>query len=545
MQAGDLRGQALQHLAEDRQQPARLARPAPRQHRQQRALRRDAVPGPEGRAVARPRLDQRVADERARQPFAREQGRLERPERHQVVEQPRHAPRPAGRPDPDHRRDIVDARRRAARRGQAPREAFVEPARIDGDDRVRPETQDIGGRFVHPPPQPPGAGQDLEDAHHGGFGLREQAGDALFRHEFAADARRLHRPVLAQGPQQPRAQRIARRLARHDINPQGHDTRPSAGPVMAAPIRPASRHRVFGMEPSFRALSAPFAPPPARPGSGALFSRGSRVRPSPVGLPVATKAAGPPAARQGGPAPCVMACHVLSWSPCGQFIAIRQSARLPRHGTLLASRPGAMRPAPARPCCGTLFRAVRVRARPRAFRGGAPDCACARTKARRRAQISRRFASGRESRRPASRPGRQGGPAPCVMECHAPVMVSMQAVHSHPPIRPASPASRLRHGSLLSSLVLAPCARRRPGHAAEPCFRAVRVRARPRAFRGGAPDCACARARRRGAAAQISRRFASGRESRRPASRPTGQGGTSALCHGRVMSCHGLHAGSS
>ena len=63
--------------------------------------------------------------------------------------------------------------------------------------------------------------------------------------------------------------------------------------------------------------------------------------------------------------------------------------------------------------------------------------------------------------------------------------------------------------------LFAPCARRRPGRAAKPCCRAYRVRARPRALRGGAvraPDCARARAGRR---AHVSRRFSGGLFSRR------------------------------
>ena len=191
------------------------------------------------------------------------------------------------------------------------------------------------------------------------------------------------------------------------------------------------------MEPSFRALFAPFAR--RRPGRATEpCFRAYRVRARPRafrgGAPdcACARMRGRGAARtaprrfasrpagQGGPAPCVMECHVLSWPPCGEPIATRHfgngsadplgfagiasPAWIP-----LPSLVRAMRPPPARPCCGTLFSRV-SRARSRAFRGGAPDCACARARGRGAARTApRRF---------ASRPAGQGGPAPCVMECH-------------------------------------------------------------------------------------------------------------------------------
>ena len=131
---------------------------------------------------------------------------------------------------------------------------------------------------------------------------------------------------------------------------------------------------------------------------------------------------------------------------------------------------------PALPGGGTLCRAYRARAWPRALRGGAvraPDCA------------------------------REATPrGPCDMSWN--VMFLMHAGHELQPfqahsrhvrqmlriVRPASPASRLRHGSLLSIRLrpALPAAGKRV-----PVSRVSRVRARLRAFRGGAvraPDCA-------------------------------------------------------
>ena len=335
------------------------------------------------------------------------------------------------------------------------------------------------------------------------------------------------------------------------------------------------RHRVFGMEPSFRALFAPCARrrpgraaepcfravrAPARPRAfrgGAPDCACAREgegagRRSPAGLPVAAKAAGPPAARPGREAPRpvswnVMSCHGLHagslWPSASPVIAapIRPAppaSRL-RHGSLLSSLVRAMRPPPARPCCGTLFsRGSRARPPARVSRRRARLRLRPRARARRSAQVSHRFASSRESRRPASRPAGQGGPRALCHGMSCPVVVSMQAVHSHPPIRPASPASRLRHRSLPSSLVRAihpaagPAVQRNPVFARIACAPA---RVRFAAARPIAP--APARARRR---AHVSRRFARGLFSRR---RETGTAAAPRGCRYPAfprLLCHGF-----
>ena len=260
-------------------------------------------------------------------------------------------------------------------------------------------------------------------------------------------------------------------------------------------------------------------------------------------------------------------------------------------------------------------------------------------KARRSAQVSRRFASGRESRRPASRSGRQGGPAPCVMACH---------VLSWPPCGEPVATRQFGNGGIVPPgfsgmdpsfrALFAPCARRRPGRAVEPCFariacapararyaaarliapapareaqgfrtsrwnrasglrprargsrfteqffvtlgtpasaregepqrarlpsvrqfprkpparpcsgtlfRAYRVRARPCALRGGAPDCARARAREGPSAARPSPAGlpVAAKAAGLPAARPGREAPRPVSW--RVMFCHGVRAGSS
>ena len=181
-----------------------------------------------------------------------------------------------------------------------------------------------------------------------------------------------------------------------------------------------------------------------------------------------------------------MECHVLSRSVCRRRIghgrfgqALRSSppaspVSYPRHGSLLSIRlhsglPAAG-PAAAEPCF-----ARNARARPCAFRGGAPDCACA-----------------REGRTPGPWGASSGAVSWNVMFCHGPyaggawamVVSGRRAVHCRRPPR---------HGSLLSVRLHSGLPVAGPPEA-EPCF-ARNARARPRAFRAGAPDCACARAR--------------------------------------------------
>ena len=151
--------------------------------------------------------------------------------------------------------------------------------------------------------------------------------------------------------------------------------------------------------------------------------------------------------------------------------------RPPRHGSFLSARLHSGLPAAGPPAAEPCF-ARNVRARPCAFRGGAPDCACAR-------------ARGADAR-PLGSPF--GAVSWHVMFCHGPyagdawamVVSGRRVVHCRRPPR---------HGSFLSIRLHSGLPAAGPP-AAEPCF-ARNVRARPCAFRGGAPDCACARARER------------------------------------------------
>ena len=263
-------------------------------------------------------------------------------------------------------------------------------------------------------------------------------------------------------------------------------------------------------------------------------------------------------ARQGGPAPCVMECHVLSWSPCGQFIAIRQfgnsgadppglpgiasSAWIPPFEPRSRHAPAAGPAALRNPVFARIARPP-ARARYAAARPIAPAPAREGEAQRARLPVAAKAAGP-----PAARPGREV-PRPVswnVMSCHGLHAGSSYTLASSvmtASFRPAPPASRLRHGALLSSLVRA----MRPPPARPCCgtlFRAYRVRACPRALRGGAPDCACARARGRGAARRSPAGLpATAKAAGPPADRPGREAPRPVSWN--VMLCHGLHAGSS
>ena len=189
-----------------------------------------------------------------------------------------------------------------------------------------------------------------------------------------------------------------------------------------------------------------------------------------------------------------MLCHVVSWSGCGWRICcgpFRHGVALPGRGSGVSARLARLRvfgravplPRPRRrPACAAepfpaRIACVRPRAWPRALRGGAnraPDCACAREGATRRAAFGldtdlqdpaggrRRRAGARSARRAGFRvPGRRGRVRSRAVSWN--VMVPMQMAHMlwsfrawirpfRPALRgfrPVVPASRLRQGRLV------------------------------------------------------------------------------------------------
>ena len=164
-----------------------------------------------------------------------------------------------------------------------------------------------------------------------------------------------------------------------------------------------------------------------------------------------------------------MDCHVLSCSPCGRCMgdnpSVHGSGPVPLVSFLRLAAPFArLRPSPppAGPCCGTLFRAYRLRPSAGALRGGAA--------------------------------GLRGFPRD-VMDCHVLSCSSCgRCIGDNPSVHGSGPVP-----SIFLLRLAAPFARLRPSpppaRAAEPRFAHI-ARARPRALRGGAvraPDCACAR----------------------------------------------------
>ena len=276
------------------------------------------------------------------------------------------------------------------------------------------------------------------------------------------------------------------------------------------PVGPASRLR--------QGRLVPPAPPPALLCSGTLC-RAYRAR-----LIVPARAT---------PAPC----HILSWSRCGWRICCgpfghgaalsgRRSGVFVRLAQLRVFGRGVPFPRPRRrPACAAEPFSARIacvcpRVRLRALRGGAvraPDCARARGRnaARRLRPRHRPPGPGRREAAPRRRPIRQAGrisrsgparPRDRV-QCHGMscfVMLQMRMAHmlrsfrawSRPSrpgfrgVRPVVPAWRLRQGRSIPPAP--PPARLCSGTLS----RAYRLRAWPRALRGGAvraPDCACAR----------------------------------------------------
>ena len=157
------------------------------------------------------------------------------------------------------------------------------------------------------------------------------------------------------------------------------------------PVVPASRLR--------QGRSVAPVPPPARLGSGTLFPRVSRARArARYAAARFARLIAPARARAKRGAPPSASTSTSTIRPAGGGGGAPEPD--PAGGQDCALRAGEA-PPPARLCSGTLFRAYRVRAWPRAYRGGAnraPDCACAR-EAKRRAHLSRQLRRGSFSRR--------------------------------------------------------------------------------------------------------------------------------------------------
>ena len=150
-----------------------------------------AIPccGAEPHTVARPSpaFDDRMADTGARQPLALEIGRLERQERQQVIVPPRHPPRPARPPGPDHRGDVMDERERLAGTAQSMRDPPGKTRAVDRHDRVGPRRADRRRRLADVTQDRRRPRQNLGDTGHREIAERDEAFQPLFRHPLAAD----------------------------------------------------------------------------------------------------------------------------------------------------------------------------------------------------------------------------------------------------------------------------------------------------------------------------------------------------------------------
>ena len=113
--------------------------------------------------------------------------------------------------------------RRDARRAQLARQAEIEFRRIDADEHVGRGPQEFAPHARPQPQQPRQIAQDLEQAHDGKRLGRLPGLAACREHLRSGDAEELRvRRQVPQCADQPRAERVARRLSRHQTHPQRH-----------------------------------------------------------------------------------------------------------------------------------------------------------------------------------------------------------------------------------------------------------------------------------------------------------------------------------
>jgi hypothetical protein len=207
------RAQSLRGLAQHRQMPLELLRPAARQQPQHPCTLRhpELARQLRGRHLRREVVHQRMPDVRDRHTRRPEQRLLESEHHRQPVDPARHRVRALGVPRPHLRSDVVeDPRALLLERGSDPQ---IEAGIVDQYHRVRlplPLLREDPRARTEQARQPR---HDLDESHHRQILGRDQALDALGAHARAGDAADLARTVRTQRRHQAGGMEIARSLA--------------------------------------------------------------------------------------------------------------------------------------------------------------------------------------------------------------------------------------------------------------------------------------------------------------------------------------------